>query len=238
MKWETLARYGATLADKPAEVDPNTQPDAQAALDSLVANAVLRAYDSLVAVAVSTIPDVQAATLRPSFFSRVERLSADLPPTDPGERKDSFAEIMSAAWAYELMYGEEKERTKPNITSRFTEYEKTCRLVMKAVELIPNSDQSPVSLTTTTDEEVGAVLSRGHIATRVSLPVKHEKHLGLVPLSQKTLEAASVDVRLGNWFVALRRTRLPGLGIGQTQSEKLVSRVGREETLSPPAVLT
>lgn len=228
-EWEALAKFGADLNDKPALVDPDSQPDATTALDALAANAVLNAYDVMVDVAIRTIPNANAAQFTGTFFERVERLKADLPPTPQTEKKNTFTEIMAAGWAYELTYGEEHEHQKPDLKARFDQYEKTCRLLMKSVELIPDSDEPTVQLNPTAEPEVGAVLSHAHIAHRLQLPVSDERHLAVVPITPKTIEAASVDVRLGNWFVALRRTRLPGVRLGNEGSDELV-KIGREET--------
>jgi dCTP deaminase len=229
-EWETLAMFGTDLNGKPIPVDPNSQPDVTTALDALTANAVLNAYDVIVDVAKTAIPDANAAHLTTQFFERVERLKVDLPPTVQTERKDSFAEIMAAGWAYELTYGEEREHHKTDLQAQFKEYQKTCQLLMKGVELIPDSDTSSVQLSATNEKEVGTVLSRAHMGNRLQLPVADERHLGLIPITAKTIEAASADLRLGNWFVALRRTRLPGVRLGQDGSDERLARIGREET--------
>ncbi|MGO9114202.1 MAG: hypothetical protein ACLP9L_33730 [Thermoguttaceae bacterium] len=44
---------------------------------------------------------------------------------------------MSAAWAYQLLLGEEHEFVKEDLRGQFNEYGKTCRLVLKAIELMP-----------------------------------------------------------------------------------------------------
>jgi len=152
----------------------------------------------------------------------------------PAERKDSFSEVMAAAWAYQLTYGEERERSQPDHTSQLREYEKTCRLLMKAVELIPNVDAVAANLASTDAVESGTVLSKRHISRRLELPPMHKEHLAVVPLNGKSVEAASMDVRLGSWFVALRRTRLPGVRLGHETSDKLLGRIGREETFVSP----
>jgi hypothetical protein len=128
------------------------------------------------------------ASLDPSFFDRVERLQHDLPPTPDHEKPGSFSAIMTAGWAYQLCYGEEFETSKDAIHEQFTEYETTCRLLMKAIELMPAED-TPSKKTVTTDApELGAVLSRGHIGRRISLPVSDPGHVGVVPLIHLALK--------------------------------------------------
>ena len=140
---------------------------------------------------------------------------------------------MTAGWAYQLCYGEEFETSKDAIHEQFTEYETTCRLLMKAIELMPAED-TPSKKTVTTDApELGAVLSRGHIGRRISLPVSDPGHVGVVPFDPSCVEAASLDVRLGHWFASMRRTRLKGVRLGNPSGENLLRTVGREETFIP-----
>ncbi len=233
-EWESLVQYSANLQDLPPIVDPNIEPDLQRALDALAANAVLRGYEAILEVARTTIPDAATASLSPAFYDRIVRLRADLPPSLPAERQNSFSEVMAAAWAYQLTYGEERERGQPDHASQLREYDKTCRLVMKAVELIPDSDAVAANLAVTDAAEAGTVLSKRHISRRLELPPMHKEHLAVVPLYGKSVEAASMDVRLGSWFVALRRTRLPGVRLGHETSDKLLGRIGREETFVSP----
>ena len=101
---------------------------------------------------------------------------------------------------------------------------------MKAVELMPKADVATVNPKTTAEPEAGTVLSKAHIGRRLLLPVSDDQHLGVVPMNAESLEAASLDVHLGNWFVALRRTRLPGVRLGHRTSDDLLARIGREET--------
>jgi dCTP deaminase len=233
-EWESLVQYSANLQDLPPIVDPGAEPDLPRALDALAANAVLRGYDAILDVARATIPDASTASLSPAFYDRIERLRADLPPSLGAERKDSFSEVMAAAWAYQLTYGEERERGQPDHADQLREYEKTCRLVLKAVELIPDVDAEPVHLDATEAPETGTVLSKRHISRRLELPPMHKEHLAVVPLNSRSVEAASMDVRLGSWFVALRRTRLPGVRLGHETSDKMLGRIGREETFVSP----
>jgi dCTP deaminase len=232
-EWVNSTKYGPALTDTPATRNAIAEHDIHAALGALTANAILSAYDEIVSVATQTISDAASARLAISFFERVQRLKADLPATPRQEKANSFAEIMSAGWAYQLTYGESRERALPEMKTQFREYEKTCNLLMKSIELMPPSNQPPLSLPTTEDPEIGAVLSRSHICTRLQLAVSHERYLGVVPIDVGAIEASSLDVHLGNWFVAMRRTRLPSVQLGQQSSEDLLARVGRDETFVP-----
>lgn len=88
-------------------------------------------------IAQRVIPDINCPTLTVNFFERIARLEQDLPPSVSDEGVDSFTEIMSAAWAYQIVYGESRENEMSTIEKRLDEHSKTCRLVFKAIELIP-----------------------------------------------------------------------------------------------------
>lgn len=227
--WETRLRYGATLDVKPSGGDPMTAPDAATALAILKGNAILKAFDKIIETATQLVPDDKCAGLSPSFMDRVRRLQHDLPPSVESETVSSFAEIMTAGWVYQLCFGEEKESAYTGISEQHGEYQKTCRLIMKAIELMPENAETTSTVPTSDAEENGAVLSRGHIGRRARLPVDSPEHLGIVPLDGKLLEAASLDVRLGNWFVVMRRTRLSQVRLGDKSQEELLKTVGREE---------
>ena len=135
-------------------------------------------------------------------------------PTGRWTRRTSSSCRGKPAWAYELTYGEEREHAKADLGARFVEYEKTCRLIMKAVELIPNTDSPAVHLRTQLHTRGGCGLitcAHRHSSSTTSYPPA----LFGVDCADKTVEAAFfADVRLGNWFVALRRTRLCRIAVG------------------------
>jgi dCTP deaminase len=103
----------------------------------------------LVNIAESLIPANKCCSLKKDFFQRVNLIKHDLPPSLSSEPVDAFAEIMSAAWAYQIVYGEDREAARAEEGQRLEEYKKTNRLIFKAIELIPvsqsirpNSDES------------------------------------------------------------------------------------------------
>jgi dCTP deaminase len=63
------------------------------------------------------------------------------------------------------------------------------------------------------------------------LPLEHKKRLSVMPFQERAVQAASLDVRLGNWFVIARRTRLNSVRLGgkDKAGERLLMSVGREE---------
>jgi dCTP deaminase len=74
-------------------------------------------------------------------------------------------------------------------------------------------------------------LSGPDIVARLQWPLGHEKRLSVMPFRDKAVQAASLDVRLGNWFVIARRTRLSSVRLGDENKagERLLMSVGREE---------
>lgn len=88
-------------------------------------------------VAVTAVPDDICARLSPRFFERIYRLRHDLPPIWSREERFCFHEIMSAAWTFQLLYGEPKELSIKDAERRYKRRAKTCRLLLKAIELIP-----------------------------------------------------------------------------------------------------
>jgi hypothetical protein len=104
---------------------------------SLIESAVRSSIVELRTVAERIIPDQRRAVLGETFFERIELLKNGRPPAVQDERETSFAEISSAAWAYQIVYGELREAKGINLESRRAEYTKTCRLVMTAIEAIP-----------------------------------------------------------------------------------------------------
>jgi hypothetical protein len=77
------------------------------ALDQLVVQAVKRANDELVKLAKQAVSAERCFKASSHFFERIRLLRDHLPPSFPGESAASFAEITSAAWAYQIIFGEE-----------------------------------------------------------------------------------------------------------------------------------
>jgi dCTP deaminase len=235
-EWEHRLSYASGSADlnvTPSSIRPPGIASVDAKLDDLAEQAVLNALPKVVSAAENTIPTDRTATLTARFHERVARLERDLPPSTANEIPNSFAEILAAAWAYQLAFGEERERKALTAADKHDEYQKTCRLVLKAIELIPDSEQQSEPMSSTDEAESGTVLASMHIRRRVSLPVSDSAHLGIIPLKPSAIQAASLDVHLGNWFVVMRRTRLKSVRISDPIAQQLLRIVGREETFIP-----
>jgi dCTP deaminase len=218
---------------------PQSQPS-DTALAVLVENAVKAVIDDLQEIARQIIPEEKCAKLSDLFFIRIQRLQQELPPVCSKDSTDCFAELLSAGWAYQILFGEDQERSKVTLDDQRAEYDKTCRLILKAIELTPmNSDRDPFLELTPYARvdgeqlETKGVLGASEIAGRLKLPINDPRHLDVVPLDPSALNAASLDVHLGHWFVVARRSRLRGVKIGDLLDERLLRAVGREEVFVP-----
>ena len=203
---------------------------------ALVERAVTQSLESLAQVARSAIPDNRCARLSPRFFERIKRLELKLPPSLLGEDQASFSEIMAASWSYQMLLGEEIESRKGDLPARMKEYDETCRLVLKAIELVPSGPPAAPPLAggrpVTRSAESG-VLSATSIYERLCLPPEDEQHLAIVPTDFAAVQGASLNVHLGNWFAAPRRTRLQSVQLGVETQELLLATLSREESFIP-----
>jgi deoxycytidine triphosphate deaminase len=223
--------------------EPDNTQDIPQQLTTLAENVVRQTLSGLTQVARKVIPDNKCARLTTQFFERIERLELELPPSCSHEPEDCFAEIMSASWAYQLIHGEEREAKREVFEKKFDEYSKTCRLILKAIELIPASQENhshiepkqTVKIKTIKKNLASArgVLSAPHILWRTQLPPQDPSHLAVIPLNLDAIKQASLDVHLGNWFAFARRTKLKGVQIGIESEEKLLMTIGREEVFVP-----
>jgi dCTP deaminase len=239
-KWRGRLAGDASMAH-PGDVDIVESSPIQRKIDDLAETAVRGALNDLTHVARQVIPDDCCARLSPSFFERIRCLEEDLPPFLPSEQSACFAEIMSAAWAHQLLSGEEHEFARQDLRGQFNEYGKTCRLILKAIELMPIPEvadlpRAELQKSGTTTPERSAfrpgVLSRPDIEDRIHRPLGSGGHLAVVPFNPKAVQEASLDVHLGNWFAIARRTKLPLVHLKDTEGQFLPG-IGREEVFVP-----
>ncbi len=239
-KWRARLAGKASMAH-PGDVDIVESSPIQRRVDDLAEKAVKGALDDLKHVARRIIPDDSCARLSHNFFERIRCLEEDLPPILPVEQSACFSEIMSAAWAYQLLSGEEHEFEKEDLRGQFNEYGKTCRLILKAIELMPipgaaDPPRAELPESGTTSERSGfhrpGVLSRPDIETRIRHRLGEDGRLAVVPFNPKAVQEASLDVHLGNWFAIARRTELPVVHLRDTEGQFLPG-VGREEVFVP-----
>ena len=134
-KWQ---EYLTSLPYGPRRNSKLFSEELAAPLGQLVEGVMNDSTVSLVArLAETLVPDDKCCSLTDHFFERVNLIKQELPPSLSREPMDAFAEIMSASWAYQIAYGEDREIARAKEGKRVEEYKKTNRLVFKAIELIP-----------------------------------------------------------------------------------------------------
>jgi dCTP deaminase len=221
-------RVAPLADDSPRSGNPLTD-----ALNQLASRAVEKAHGELVKLAAQAVPQTRCCRIGPDFFERIRLLDHHLPPSRPGESSSSFAEIAASAWAYQILFGEKKEHAKPTLGEQNSEYTTVCQLALKAIELIPTGGgDRPAPLETSRRAEdalaKSGCLSGPDIIARLHLPLGHPQRLSVIPFREAAVNAASLDVRLGNWFVIARRTRLGSVKLDEA-GQRLLMSVGREE---------
>ncbi len=227
-----LSSWEERLAPVPGDSGAPGNPLSDA-LNQLAVQAVEKAHSELVKLAKQAVPPARCCRMGPNFFERIRLLEHYLPPSCPGEHAASFAEITAAAWAYQILFGEEREHTKPKAEQN-NEYMRICQLVLKAIELIPTGGGDEIRPRADSDPDESGLsksgtLSGPDIVARLQLPLGHQQRLSVIPWQRRALQGASLDVHLGNWFVIARRTRLRAVKLGDEAGERLLMSVGREE---------
>lgn len=217
-------------SSQPNAADVNNRKTLDRILHELAEQAVVDGLGDLRRVACELMPN--CTKLSPHFFRRIDMLRNDLPPFCQGDSGEAFAEILAAGWAYQCVYGEKKEKN-PDTTFRnqLDEYQKTCRLILKAVELL--SSESTAFDLGSTDKELKTrvgVLSQNAIKRRiVQLHPGDDGYLGIIPYVGRALQGASLEVHLGNRFTIARRTRMHSVDIEDKEQQELLKIIGREK---------
>lgn len=170
-----------------------------------------------------------------SVLERVLMLNSDLPPSLEEEGKHSFADVLTAAWLYQLAAGEEREALAAE--EGYEQYRKTCRLVLKAIELLP---LVPLEKQTAGREAGSAASGAGVLgeeSLRTRLAGTNLRGLRIIPLrrhdgsTKSPINEASVDLHLGNWFSVPKRTRMPSQVLSASRlHESRSKRIDRDET--------
>ncbi len=205
---------------------------------------IINVVDDLRRIASSIIPNAKRVALSKSFFNRIARLRNDVPPYLPNDDERSFPEIMSAAWAYQILHGEEKERQLPSLKEKFHEYNKTCMLILKSTELLAlpkKLSDPPLAIDVHAEDaddylKLKGVLSGSALRYRISQvglegEEHSEAHLDIVPYFQDSVKGGSLDVHLGNWFVVAKRAKVSNLPVQTKEDSDQLSykTIGREE---------
>lgn len=239
-RWSAELEHPSTLGTV-RSIGQDTSIEAQ--LDLLLENAIRSSLATIREVAEEKISKSTAAKLEPSFFERISLLRNDMPPSATLGETGTFAEILAAAWTYQLQYGEEAERDLGTLFFKSKEYQKTCRLVLKAIELSVLPEQlratlqkSPLISRQPSRSELlskRGVLDKISLKERISLNVGRKERIGIIPVTSGSVEYVSVNLHLGNWFSIARKTRVQSFEIEDPDSRRLLESLGREEIFIP-----
>lgn len=242
-KGKYLLNYLEQLANKlenpgtlsTASITPDQESGSEN--DMLLETTIRKAIPILHKIAAGEISEDRCAKLSESLFERIENIRRELPPSRNKEDRHAFCEILTAGWAYQLEIGRKKEATLET-EEKWKEYQKTCRLIVKAIELIPVclSNEVLAEKEGTPEEDAKIRVARGvlgepSILNRIQRPVKDALSINIIPLVNfpKSLNCVSLDVHLGNWFSIARRARINYLKLGEPSSEQLMATMVREK---------
>lgn len=215
----------------------------------LASDCVRRALPSLRALIREVIPLRHAA--RPSSNINLMRqlLAEGLPPF-PGiarvgqnRRKlaPAFDDVLLAGWIHQVEVGMDREAAVSTTEEKRTEYRNTCTLLLKALELAPaqaeidalrspSAPREPSSAPqpkTTKRRAIGIVTGPSllHLARRKNL----SDALVVMPhFDDKAVQAASLDIHLGNWFKVAKRTNLTSFDLSLADGRREATHEGQE----------
>lgn len=129
--WKLILKNPKTLL---AQGLKGSKKSIREGLSRLVEVAIFGSLDELDNLARARVIDKNRATLTANFLQRIESFCANKPPICENEDPNRFSEIMSAAWVYQMFYGEWKEIANKNIEDQRREYDRTCQLINDALE--------------------------------------------------------------------------------------------------------
>ena len=206
------------------------------ASSELAAAAIPKVLPRLQKVARKFITNEQSAImLTATIFDRVSALKNDIPPSLPGDTIDkTFADILGAAWVYQISYGIEKENAISDKDQRFSTRQQTRRLTAKAIELaalLPPGLVNEQSIPQATEPPIPqrwGVCAREDILTRMKAP-EEANRLIIVPHFPKCVQAGSLDVHLGHWFKIPKRAKLPSINLANREEFQQVLQLSQEE---------
>lgn len=202
-------------------------------LGPLLSRAFAQAQPEIAAAAARIIPDTKCARMTEHFFGAIDYLREEIPP-DVEKTSAHIASLLSAGWTYQLVHGEEKEGSLGLGSDHARDfYRKTCRLIHKALELAPVERDSITQHVGDAPVFPRGILSKDDIYDRITLSPDHERSLAVVPFSRAAIQAASIDVRLGNWFSVARRTRLSEIDISERNALEVLRDAAREQHYVP-----
>lgn len=213
----------------------------------LGSKAIEKSIPDLKKLARKTIISSKRAKLRDTFYDRILQIKNNLPPFIESAKDGEISEILSSAWVYQLVWGNKEEQKKDNKNS-YKEYQKTCRLVFKAIEIMEvRNDPQPVGqgglvlnqtiskpkVDTKTIGKDRGVLYESHIIERMCLDIAHGGRISVVPKIDGTINESSLDVHLGNWFAYAKKARISDINLRDKEARDIFGQQFREQVYVP-----
>lgn len=223
-------------------------------ISQFIENTLTRAIPAIQNLAREIIPPTKAAKVPKDILDMVDLLSNQIPPFQPPTRSQrsqgnfkswSFHEILTAGWLYQLAIGEQRELgLAPR--QRFKEYQGTCLLLLKALEL--NGARQSIEAIERQNEKREAlprsegrtriprgwgVVSGPSIRAALDRKVSADRLVLCPDLGDESIESASRDLHLGHWFRISRRTSLPHIDIAYSAGRAQARCHGQSELFVP-----
>jgi dCTP deaminase len=244
-----------SVVDTDSMGDPAAAPSTPMPADErLIQKTVLSAIPSVRELVRGIIPADRAAGIKGSIEDMVGLLIHRIPPFQPPTRSQRqarnfepwlFHEILTAGWLYQIAIGEERERSFQS-EQQVKEYQSTCLLLLKALELegaqdairsISDKNGENVVLSKPELRTTGArghgVVSGPSIRAALDRNDPFERLVMCPDLGDGPIESASRDLHLGHWFRISKRTSLPNIDIAYSASRAIARRQGQSELFVP-----
>lgn len=234
---------------------PPPTPTAKGSAAELIEQTVVEAIPAVQDLVRAIIPADRAARVPSDIKDMVDLLEQRIPPFQPPTRSQrqarnfdpwSFHEILTAGWLYQMAIGEERERLLPP-ESRFREYQDTCLLVLKALELegareairtFADHDRKTKTPSKPESQRItapgrGGVVSGPSIRTALDRDDAADRLVLCPDLGDGSIESASRDLHLGHWFRISKRTSLQNIEIAYSEERTKARRQGQSELFVP-----
>lgn len=217
---------------------------------ALMQKAVINSIPAIQQLARNIIPADKAAKLPDDIADMVGLIEDRIPPFQPSTRTKrrersfqswSFHEILTAGWLYQIAIGEEHERELAEPSIRYREYQNTCLLLLKALELNDSrtaiqeiQEHNEQSATASKGSSRRSIVGRGVISgPSFCLALDRADRLRRLVVcpdfGDAPVGSASRDLHLGHWFRVSRRTSLLKIDISKAAERASARRQGQTE---------
>jgi dCTP deaminase len=237
-------RFAELSRPAPASTDFFTE------LTRVAQDKVERALPALRDLIRTVIGAEKAAHVRPCLGDLITLLTLRIPPAQELLRKQNvqqgmpdatFGEVLTAGWLYELGTGDTREEGSltPEQGYGYREYQATCQLLFKAIELqeareavetLEKPRSTPFPSWPVDDSKAQSGVASGPWLISSMLRQPPEQCLFIVPyFGMAPVNAATLDIRLGNWFRIARRTRATSIDLSDSVGRERIRVEAQQE---------